>query len=281
MSVVTNLDKFYTKPSVAELCWNLFEECLLWPLIDYTFLEPSAGDGKFLRDGLSIRALDISPEHPSIEKQDFLEFTTAESYLVIGNPPFGKRGGLALQFLNKALSFSPLVGFIVPLQFRKWSIQKRVLPETRLILDETLPEDSFTNEGENYSLRTCFQVWADKEFPYRSGKTDLRRRKAPDISHPDFKLFQYNCTPEAEKYFSEDWDFAVLRQGFGDYREFKTRQEDCDRRKQWMLVRAESDEALDNLQSMDYAELAKKNTLIPGFGKADLVEEYKRLYDYF
>ena len=34
-----------------------------------------------------------------------------------------------------------------------------------------------------------------------------------------------------------------------------------------------------NLKSLDFETLSKKNTIVPGFGKADVVAMYKRMFD--
>ena len=45
--IVANLDKFYTKPEIAEQCYNFLKQ--FYPSLDNEmFLEPSAGSGNFL-----------------------------------------------------------------------------------------------------------------------------------------------------------------------------------------------------------------------------------------
>lgn len=65
------LDKFYTKPDIAEQCVSFLKEKL--PLIGKeTYLEPSAGDGSFLAYLPRYAAIDIKPEGPNIQEADFL-----------------------------------------------------------------------------------------------------------------------------------------------------------------------------------------------------------------
>ena len=51
-----------------------------------------------------------------------------------------------------------------------------------------------------------------------------------------------------------------------------------DHRTQWIFFKAHSQEALKRLCQIDYDKLSKKNTSIPGFGKADVIVEYESLF---
>lgn len=87
------------------------------------FLEPSAGNGSFLNYLNNYVALDIAPEDARIKKQDFLSYTPSiTNFITIGNPPFGKRSKLAIEFFNKASEMSNVIAFIVPVSFMKWSV---------------------------------------------------------------------------------------------------------------------------------------------------------------
>jgi predicted RNA methylase len=287
-----DLDKYYTKVSVAQSCLDSMLALLtsnhLQPL-DYVFVEPSAGGGAFLAAaqarGQSAVGFDISPTAPGIIQNDFLNddcFSKKPAELqnkpnvTFGNPPFGRKASLALEFMNRSLSKSTLVGFVLPLQFRKWSIQSKILPQARLLLDETLDENSFEFIGKDYKLRCCFQVWTiDASL---SPGVDLRISERPQTSHPDFLMYQYNRTPEALKFFDYDWDFAVPRQGFLDYSEKKYKKSDCDPKQQWIFFKASSPDVLKNLLALDFVALSKKNISTPGFGKGDVVDAYTSIY---
>ena len=68
---MANLDKFYTKPEIAEQCCNFLKQ--FYPNIENeTFLEPSAGSGNFLAYLKNYEAYDIAPEGENIIKADFL-----------------------------------------------------------------------------------------------------------------------------------------------------------------------------------------------------------------
>ena len=113
------LDKFYTKEQVAKKCFNFLHSQLDIPET-VIYLEPSAGAGAFIDLLPNYIALDILPEDERIQEQDFLKFETEKSnFITIGNPPFGNRSKLAIDFFNKAATFSDVIAFIVPVSFMK------------------------------------------------------------------------------------------------------------------------------------------------------------------
>lgn len=276
------LDQFYTKQEVAlELCKILKEKL---NLNKYTFLEPSAGFGSFvnaLRKTFKepkIEAIDLDPKSFDIKQQDFFSYTPKEQKIItIGNPPFGKRATLAIKFFNHASKFSDYIAFIVPLQFEKWSVQKNLNKDFKLIFSQILEPNSFIFNGKDCSIRCCFQIWTRC-----SSDVDLRLKKAPPTTHKSFEMWQYNNTIGARKYFDKQrykWDFAVVRQGFYDYNHIILQENELNPKIQYIFFKAYDDKTIVNLKSLDFESLSRKNTTIPGFGKADVVAEYKRMFD--
>ena len=174
----SGVDLYYTKPDVAARCLDRFRQqaaALGIPLDECQWIEPSAGAGAFLRllPRQSRIGIDIAPppgaDALGIRRADFLTWeplprpTDASTVAVIGNPPFGLRGHLALQFLNRAGVFADLVGFILPPLFAsdgKGSPAKRVEPRLKLAHSEPLPPDSFQcPDGRPAAVSTVFQVW--------------------------------------------------------------------------------------------------------------------------
>ncbi len=159
-------DQFFTPPEVVSRCWALFRETVPVALEDYTFIEPSAGDGKFL-DVLpsTTIAMDIEPRDARIQCQDYLAWTppeTPQRYIVFGNPPFGLRGHLALQFLNHSASFADYVCFILPQLFEsdgKGSPRKRV-KGLNLLASEKVSGLYQTPEGSSVEVHGVFQIWS-------------------------------------------------------------------------------------------------------------------------
>lgn len=279
-----SLDKFYTRPDVVTLCLDIYADTLTALGVDLdaaTHLEPSAGDGAFTnqlaaRDWVSVSA-DLAPEAAGIIQADFLaddlsaHLPNGEVYTV-GNPPYGKRSSKALDFLDKSFTYSDTVGFILPIQFEKYLTQKNVRQDARLVSSTVLPDDSFTENGRVKDVRSVFQVWT-----LRPGEEDIRIRTAPPVSHPDFTMSTYNCTQQSRWVLTADFDFAVLRQGWGDFTPVDHGTALCPR-KQWMTFASDDPAVVDRLKTLDFNELGRKNTSVRGFGKADVVSEYTRLF---
>ena len=277
------LDQYYTKEEVAEKCLLTLVDVLGKEINQCSFiLEPSAGTGTFIESAkcmfgeMEIKAFDIDPKHSDIEKADFLSINTSEwkNGLTIGNPPFGKRALLAIDFFNKAAEFSEIIAFIVPVQFQKWSVQSKLNKDFSLIFDERIQENAFVFNNKDFNARCCFQIWV--KHNYKQNK-NLRIIEKPKTQHKDFEMYQYNNTKEARKYFDYDWDFCVPRQGFYDYNTRIFSKGDCKLNVQYMFIKYKSPIAKEVFDLFDFENLAKKNTTIPGFGKADVVYEYERL----
>jgi len=278
MGNAKQFDQFYTNPAVANECFNTVIEFFG---TDIFLVEPSAGYGSFLFEGYDYYACDIEPKNDRIIQQDFLKEDISSclpkdrTIITIGNPPFGHRSKLALEFLNKALSFSKAVCFILPIQFQKYLTQKNIVETAYLVYDKVLNPKSFIYEDKPYSVRCCFQIWEND-----STRKDLRKRNNPKITHSDFILLQYNGSPESLDYFNKDkyqWDFAVPRQGFNDYTIKETNPDNMSRKKQWFFIKAKNKEVLNTLYDMDFEALSRKNTSTPGFGKADFIAEYEKM----
>lgn len=170
---VKDKDQFYTKPAIALECYNKFltvAEEMGINLSNYKFIEPSAGCGWFYQHLPSHRkiGIDIDPNGKYIDeltKADYLRWEPNKigSYVVIGNPPFGLRGHLALQFINHSAKFADMVAFILPQLFEsdgKGVPGKRVDKKFALAYSERLPEDSFEKpDGTPIPISTVFQIW--------------------------------------------------------------------------------------------------------------------------
>ena len=186
-------DQYFTKHAVAEKCWNSLTATAGKYGIDlraHHFVEPSAGEGCFIRHLPRRRriALDIAPPakaHPETEKADFLRWSPPENkagkrFAVVGNPPFGVRGAMALAFLNRAALFADIIGFILPMTFTsdgKGGALTRVASHLSLLHSEELPPNAFyeADNGADRDINTVWQVWGALANP-------LPRPSAPDCS---------------------------------------------------------------------------------------------------
>ncbi len=173
------IDQFFTKPVVAKECWETFHKVagsLGVDLRNYHYIEPSAGCGWFLqlmpadrRTGIDITSCPGDKCVRELVQTDFLRWKPRKlrNNVVVGNPPFGLRGHLALQFVNHAATFADLVGFILPQLFEsdgKGVPAKRVR-NLRLAHTESLPPDSFEYpDGKPVTIHTVFQVWTRINF---------------------------------------------------------------------------------------------------------------------
>ena len=279
------LDQFYTKSEVAEACWEHFTNTLSTlnrNLSDLFFVEPAAGTGAFYKLLPSQKrfGIDLVPKCDEVKRQDFFNVTDFPSAptdtAIIGNPPFGKRGKLAIAFFNHAAHLADIVAFIVPVNFRKFTTHKQLDPSMRFISKLFLPRDAFhLNTGKSYSVNTEFQIWTRLATPH----PDMRQYKPLPIQHKDFQMWQYNNTREALKVFQNHFDFAVPCQGWQDYSRKETDERRCERNKQWILLKAKNSTTLARLMKIDYERLALEcGTAVPGFRKGDLVKAYTEHY---
>ena len=278
------LDKFYTQNKVALTCVNFLKNTLSLDS-NVIYLEPSAGSGSFLDFLDYYVALDIAPEDDRIIQQDFLEYKTDKTdYITIGNPPFGKRSKLAIDFFNHSATMSDVIAFIVPVSFMKWSVQKNLSNNFALVDYFYLEPESFTSNGKPYNVRTVFQIWVKKDSKYYNG-INKRLTKQPPISHTDFKIWQYNATPAALGTVEEDWKYATYRQGYHDYNIIFNRNDydtikanmTGEKKQQFFFIKPLTEEAEKIILSMDFNALAERNTATPGFGKGDFVSYYTEL----
>ena len=281
------LDKFYTLEETAKICIDYLYS--LYSEIDFNkelFLEPSAGSGSFSKQLPHCLALDIAPEGENILQRNFLTFDPSEKYkhfITIGNPPFGHRSKLAVEFFNQAAKFSDLIAFIVPVSFMKYGVQKQLLMNWSLVNCMKLPEQSFTENGKPYSVRTVYQIWAKQGSKFDK-KINHRILKQPPIIHPDFRIWQHNATEQSRSTVDEPWEFATWRQGYKNFNEIFTRdsydwlkQQVLTTNQQFFFIQPLTDHARNVIQHMDFNELAERNTSTPGFGKGDFVSYYMEI----
>jgi hypothetical protein len=170
-------DQFYTKREVAETCVKRIIETLPWTLETTTlWIEPSAGSGAFLNHASQQKqqtiALDLDPQHPSIQKQDFLEFTLPlrslpiqQKRIFFGNPPFGRQGSLSKKFVKHCIDEgeAEAIAFILPRSAQKPSMYSYIPRKYHLVFQEELPPNSFEVNKKDYDVPCVFQIWEKKE----------------------------------------------------------------------------------------------------------------------
>ena len=254
-------------------------------------IEPSAGDGKFL-DHFKIifpdhkyQAYDIEINHPEVIKQDFLKLTKSDhrNYVVIGNPPFGHRAKLAINFVNHATKFADIICFVVPIQFQRWSVQKQINPNYKLIYSSApLAPQSFLFQNRSYSVNCCLQIWIHQDHSHFRDWSNLRILKAPPNRHPDFQLWIHNNTKQTLKYFDQakyQWDFAIVRQGYYNYHDRISNPNQLVANRQYLFVKYLNPIAKQVFAKIDFEKLSYSNTTIRAYSNTDVIAAYQAIKD--
>ena len=153
MSKIQN-DKYYTPPDLAQYCVEKTKEIIGADNIT-EYIEPSAGAGVFL-DYLDkpYLAYDIEPEDDRIIQADWLSVNLEykKGRCVIGNPPFGSRNTLSVQFYKQSVKLSDYISFILPIsQFNN----NQQMYEFDLIYSEDLGERYYSD----IPLHCCFNIY--------------------------------------------------------------------------------------------------------------------------
>lgn len=188
-------DKFYTKVEVAKQCITFISDFNSYDCI----IEPSAGNGSFSNQIQNCFCYDISPENNNIQKADWFkldknQFKQYKNILVIGNPPFGKQCNLAINFFNESAKIANTIAFILPLSFKKRSIQNKLNLYFYCEKEFILNKNSFLLNGKEYDVPCVFQIW---------NKKNIQREIQKNISNT--KLFDFVSKNNA--------DFRIQRVG--------------------------------------------------------------------
>jgi len=168
----TEKDQFFTRPDVAAKFaeWTKGKLATLDPK-PTTMIEPSAGNGDLAKHFPGIEMYDLDPQRDDIKQADFLK--SGHKYqpgkTVVMNPPFGVNSNLAVAFFNKAATFADHIAQIVPITFKRESVQKRMSGEFRLVDQYNLPKNAFylPSEGDGktkgYDVPAVAQLWTRGE----------------------------------------------------------------------------------------------------------------------
>lgn len=187
-------DRFYTTPAIVEKCLSLIN----FAKYDY-IIEPSAGTGSFVKQfpsDIPIYACDLNPEAENIIEYDWFkvdknQFSDYNSILVCGNPPFGQQNTLAIGFFNEAAKIADTIAFILPLSFKKDSIQNRLNLNFHLENEIILDNCEFMLKDEQSILVPCvFQVWTRKSTERKTVKlkTTTNLFDFVDKNKADFRI---------------------------------------------------------------------------------------------
>lgn len=187
-------DRFYTKEDVVNKCLTVLN------LNDFDcIIEPSAGTGNFLKNlpaDSNVFAYDIAPEADGIEKIDWFsvdktQFNVFKSILVLGNPPFGQQNSLAIRFFNESAKFCNTIAFVLPLSFKKSSVQNRLDLNFHLIKEIDLDNCGFMLlDKQEVTVPCVFQIWERQDKPRKKikGKITSTEFIFTDKENADFRI---------------------------------------------------------------------------------------------
>lgn len=195
-----NLDKLYTKLNVAHSCVAQLD-LSKFDLI----IEPSVGAGAFVKaipssyEG-AVLCYDIEPEFDGAITQNWFDFDPEsikdyKKVLVLGNPPFGVRNKLSLDFILKACTLLNLhtIAFILPNVYNKHTLQSKIPKDLKLVSVTPLNANSFEYKGDPYKIPTSFYIFS------KEGEVDLR-----------FDPALYTETDDFVYASATDYDFFVM-----------------------------------------------------------------------
>ncbi|MGL5691431.1 MAG: hypothetical protein ACRDD8_11520 [Bacteroidales bacterium] len=197
-------DKYYTPSDLAEYCVNKTKEIIGEENIT-EWLEPSGGNGVFL-DFLpqGTYSCDIEPEDERVTKQDYLELDLdyKKGRCVIGNPPFGERGNLVVQFYKKSIILGDYISFILPIsQFKN--------TEKCFEFDLVYSENLGVREYSGIDVHCCFNLYKKPDDKFNT----KNKNKLKDVEI--FERIKNNNPKRNKEYdFSKGYDLRII--GWGD-----------------------------------------------------------------
>ena len=225
------------------------------------FIEPSCGMGAFLNLMPSNKiGIDI------IFGTDFFEWDFPKGRtIVIGNPPFGRKGKLAMQFLNRCSKHCEVVAMILPSIFSKYTFINRVHPMMHLKYETTVTEFDRPDEiGKGPKVNCVFQIWEKS--------TELRPKIVRHTSCDDFDMIHrhYSRTSPDERERLKSYDFAIS-QIEGRIRNC----EDVTAGSVYFIKDNTPDKTVRSvMERIDFSDLSKHHVGATSLTNADIIEGY-------
>ena len=260
-------DQFFTPTDTVNHCVNTCKRILKKygdNESEYMYIEPSAGSGKFL-DVLPVDrsiGIDIEPLSEGIITSDYLNWNPDKQgkYIVIGNPPFGLRGQLALKFINHSYSFADYVCFILPQLFESdgKGVPRKRVKGYNLIHSEKLTTDFGEPNGKPIKVECIYQIWSKyhKNTDYDIKQIDTSVVKIYSLSD--------GGTPSTtrNKNMFEKCDIYLPSTCFGkDNMKFYTSFQELPRKKGYGIIfNLEKDKNLKKFKEIDWSTVAFLST---------------------
>ncbi len=223
-------DAYFTDPRVAKALIKILNRSLSFKKLN-TIVEPSAGNGSFynnIPDGsYDIIGIDINPKQNNIIKHNFLTWRYSamnndrSKTLCIGNPPFGRQGALAKQFVDRCSEFSDHIAFVLPTSYK--SIPTGFEEILTIPLDDDIFVDPKGNKFEQ-SIKTKFVYYQNtgrqadaKRTVYSNGLWELKRKTSSyERRLSDFRVVRASGTP-GRAISKHHPDFKINGDTYNDY----------------------------------------------------------------
>lgn len=270
-------DQFFTEKSNVKKCISILKKKLEELGLnenDYTYIEPSAGDGSFFNELPKDRriGIDIEPKCDEVISGNFLKWypKNDKKYITIGNPPFGLRGNLALRFINHASKFSDFVVFILPQLFEssgKGNCKDRVT-NLNLIHTEKIDSNFYYPDGTDVNVNVVFQVWSKnykkeskrfscsdyiKIYSVSDGGSPSTTRNKKMINNCHYYL-PTTCFEEKMKIYEDFYDLPQNR-GYG------------------IIIKKDKERVSEALKSINWKEISFSSTNSALNLRFDLIED--------
>lgn len=195
-----HLDKYYTPSSVVKAVLKVVEKEIM-PLEKFSrIIEPSAGNGAFLKLLPKTAAgYDIAPEYDGIIQGDYLKqnIPYMKDSIVIGNPPFGRSGMLAKEFIKKSMEHSDYVAFVIPADNYN---SRSSIAGVKLYKSFMLPKIKYSG----VPLNCCFNI-------YCKGEEITKKIKGVDIY--EFARTKNTTAEEEQEYMDKSCDYRIISFG--------------------------------------------------------------------
>lgn len=187
-------DQYYTNESTVKYFISKILEHVKEPQT-YVFLEPSAGNGIFLKNLPTMYeriGIDMDPKDSNIIKCDYLTYKPNSSKIVVfGNPPFGSQSSLAKAFIKHSCKFASYIAFILPKSFSKPSMYNAFDNYYHKIFEEDCPENCFIVNDEPYNVPCIFVIYEKRQSERKEEKKIVELGfsyvKAQNESHITFR----------------------------------------------------------------------------------------------
>ena len=196
---VVDKEEYYTRPVDAH---RLYDEVIRRYGTDFDFfIEPSCGMGAFLNlMPPNKKGIDI------IFGVDFFEWEFPKGKnIAIGNPPFGRKGKIAMKFLNRCAEHCDVVAMVLPSIFSKFTFINRVHTNMHLMY-ETPVTEFVTPSGKPYFVNCVFQIW-QKNPNVRPKIIKLNRCSHFDMIHRHIS----RTTDEELERLKKEYDFTIAQ----------------------------------------------------------------------